>query len=74
MYEGPEVAPGAHPGAAGEGDLSLSLYIYMHIYIYMYTHIHKAKLASAPGALSAKRAGILGGYRDFAEKKGVEWR
>eukprot|EP00927_Polykrikos_kofoidii_P067465 TRINITY_DN62959_c0_g1_i1.p1 TRINITY_DN62959_c0_g1~~TRINITY_DN62959_c0_g1_i1.p1 ORF type:complete len:1059 (-),score=177.93 TRINITY_DN62959_c0_g1_i1:114-3011(-) len=34
----------------------------------------KANYAINPEALPAKRRGVLAGYRDFAEKKGIPWR
>lgn len=34
----------------------------------------KASYTAAPSGLIAKRSGVLNGYRDFAEKKGIAWR
>lgn len=34
----------------------------------------KASYEKRPAALPGKRSGILNGYRDFAEKKGIPWR
>lgn len=36
--------------------------------------IAKAAYDSRPGALPEKRTGVLNGYRNFAEKKGIDWR
>jgi len=34
----------------------------------------KAAYARKPGALPAKRTGVLTGYKNFADKKGIDWR